>query len=260
MEYTGKEKLLKGKTFISTRPAGRSEVLKKFFRDQGAGLMEMPMINIQKAQLSSNEKEVINRADKFNWIVFTSSNGVSHFFDHLKDTSGSYLLGENVKIAVIGKDTGSELSRFGHAAHYVSSTPTGRAFSEELRKLFRGKNQKVLLPLGNLAGKTIEKELEGISEVFRINVYNTEMPGSINYEAMKCIQDDNYEMIIFTSNSGFSNFCLIAKGKINFNSLRIACIGSTTSEAVSGSGITPLVTAKKMNSQGIAEAIMNYYK
>ncbi|MFO7922397.1 MAG: uroporphyrinogen-III synthase [Bacteroidales bacterium] len=252
--------MIRGKTFISTRPAGRSEELREFFSEQGAELLEMPMIDIRRAELTDNEKEVLRRAGSFDWIVFTSSNGVIHFFGHLKDLTGSYETGRDTKIAVIGRDTGSGLSRFAHEAHYTGKGSTGEAFSAELRELFTGKNPGVLLPAGNLARGTVEEGLKGIAEVFRINVYNTEMPRNINYEVLKFVQDDKYEMIIFTSSSGFNNFCLAAKDRISLDSLRIACIGSVTAETVMQRGIKPLVTAQKMNSSGIAEAIMNYYR
>ncbi len=148
-------------------------------------------------------------------------------------------------IAVIGSETGSELKKFGHVAHYISKGSTGRTFSDELRKLLEKRPHKLLLPTGNLAPDTIEKRLEDVAEVSRINVYNTEMPGIINYEALKRIEEDDYEMVIFTSNSGFNNFYLTAKDKVNINSLRVACIGSITAKAITEAGIKPLVTAKK---------------
>ena len=252
--------MLGGKTFISTRPAGRSEKLQEFFSEQGATLIEMPMIDIRKAQLSLREIELVSHSDQFGWLVFTSTNGVIHFFDHLKDITGSIKLSGKTRIAVIGSETGSELKKFGHVAHFISKGSTGRTFSDELRKLLKKKPHKVLLPTGNLAPDTIEKRLEDVARVSRINVYNTEMPDIINYEALKRIEEDDYEMVIFTSNSGFNNFYLTAKDKINMNSLRVACIGSTTAGAVAETGVKPLVTARKMNSQGIAEAILDYYK
>ncbi len=251
--------MISGKVFISTRPAGRSQNLGKLLKEQGAELMEMPMIEIQKAQLSTYQNDLLTNTNQFDWIVFTSSNGVIHYFDHLKSASGTYNISVNTKIAVIGKDTGSELNSFGHYPSYTSRRSTGEAFSEELTELFKGKNLNVLLPVGNLARRTIENKLKGIAGVVRLNVYNTEMPCNINYKVLNRIQENNYDMIIFTSNSGFKNFCLIAENKINLNSLRIACIGSTTAEAVRQAGVQPLITSKKMNSSGIAEAIIDYY-
>lgn len=239
-------------------------MLKELLSEQGASLIEMPMIDIKKAKISTRDEELLTHIDQYGWIVFTSTNGVVHFFDHLNDVIGSYKLGENTKIAVIGRETGSALHSFGYTPEYESIESTGEGFSMELKELFKMKNHKVLFPAGNLARNTIESNLSGIAEVFRINVYNTEMPEYINYKALNLIEEDNYEMIIFTSNSGLYNFCMIIKDKININininSLRIACIGSTTEKAALRYGINPLVIAKTMSSQGIADAIIEYYR
>jgi len=255
-----KRSLIAGKIFISTRPAGRSAKLRELLGEHGAELIDMPMIDIRNASLSDQEKDILRDPGQFDWIVFTSSNGVIRFFNQLKDITGSYKTGGDTKIAVIGRETGLELKSFGYDADYVSSISTGRAFSQELRQLFRRRNPRVLLPVGNLAGKTLEDGLNGVAEIVRINVYNTVMPEKINKEAMKLIGEDKYGMIIFTSRSGFNNFCRTAADKINLYSLRIACIGSTTAGALAQAGISPLVTAAKMNSQGIADAVIGYYR
>jgi len=259
MKETIKERTIAGKTFISTRPAGRSDLLRKFFNAHGAELLEMPMIEIRKAHLSPKETDIVENSGNFDWIVFTSSNGVVNFFDHLKDIKGSNETGIDTRIAVIGENTGSWLSAYGHTAHYVSSGSTGEAFSEELRRLMAGKKASVLLPVGNLASGIIEERLRGTAEVCRINVYRTEMPSRIDYEILKIIGEDKYEMVIFTSGSGVNNFCRAAAGRIDLHSLRIACIGTTTAGALESKGIKPLVTATEMSSGGIAGAILDYY-
>jgi len=253
-------RLLTGKTFISTRPAGRSAKLQEILGNHGAVLIEMPMIEIRKTQLSINDRAILKNTGQFNWIVFTSSNGVIQFFEQLRSITGSYKISRDTKIAVIGKDTAMGLEKYSREADYISKISTGSAFAEELQEMFSEQNYKILLPLGDLARRTIEERLINTAQVVRINVYSTIMPGCIDYEALKLIQDDNYEMIIFTSMSGFNNFCLLARDRINLSSLRIACIGPTTAEAVADSGIIPLVTGTEMNSRGIAQAIIDYYR
>ena len=253
------ERLMEGETFISTRPAGRSERLRELLGKYGADLIEMPMIDIRSAGLSDYEKEILKNTAQFDWIVFTSSNGVDRYFSQLKTITGSYTAIGKARIAVIGHDTGSALRTFGYDADYICSESTGISFARELKKLFAGKNYRVLLPVGNLAANTIEEQLKDISEVKRINVYNTVMPKKTDENVLELIGGNKYGMIIITSKSGFINLCRAAGNKINPGSLRIACIGSTTAAALEQAGINPVVTATKMNSQGIAETIVDYY-
>jgi uroporphyrinogen-III synthase len=248
--------LLAGKIFISTRPAGKSNELKKLLSSYGAHLLEMPTIEIHPVQLSIQEEALIKNMDQFQWLIFTSANGVSHFFDHLKELTGSYNLPSHTRIAVIGKKTGSKLSNYGHQPHYTNKGSTSIDFSAELKEFIGNNHPKVLLAVGNLARETIEQNLRNIAEVYRINIYNTDMPADIPANSIKMVMEDQYDMIIFTSPSSFHNFCRMAEGKIDMAKLRAASIGSITTEAMTSDGITPLVTADTMNSEGIVSAIV----
>lgn len=252
--------LLEGKTFISTRPAGKSEELKALFHHHGASLIEMPMIEIHMAQLSSAEKELLKNNGQFDWIIFTSSNGISSFFAHLKEINGSYTLSHDTRIAVIGKKTGAELASYGHQPSYINKGTTGEDFAAELVELFGDTKPNVLLPVGNLAREVIESKLESIAKVTRITVYITLMPDITGTDVIEWIATDNYDMILFTSPSGFHNFNQITENKIKTNTLKIACIGNTTAQAVAKQGIKPLVVAYTMDSQGIVDAVLEYYK
>ncbi len=250
---------ISGKLFISTRPEGKSGDLHHFFNHRGARLIEMPTIKIVSANLNEKAIELIRKNDTFDWIVFTSSNGIIHFFKQLKELTGSCKIAGDTKIAVIGKITGDTLNNYSYQPHYTSQISTGSSFAEELKNLFYGKAYRILLPLGNLAGTVIESRLKEVAEVHRTNVYNTEMPDTFNQEALKIIEEKNYEMIIFTSSSGFINFHKIVHEKTDIKSIRAVCIGKITARTMEKYGISPLITAQEMSSQGIAEAILDYY-
>jgi len=252
--------MLKGKVFVSTRPGGRSEKLKELIARRGGTVVEMPMIAIRKTQLSADEKEVFIRLERFDWIVFTSSNSVQHFFARLKEQTGGFRLPAQIRLAVIGTPTASALEAYGCSADYISKDGTGEGFAEELREAFGGKGYNVLFPAGNLARATIADSLRETAGVTRVNVYQTVMPRYIDRDVLKRVIEGRYDMMIFTSESGFDNFCRIVDGKVDLQTLRIACIGRTTAGAVARSGIQPLVVATKMDSEGIAEAIMDYYR
>ena len=251
---------LKGKVFVSTRPAGRSEKLKELIAAQGGTVLEMPMIAIRKTQLSADQKEAFIHLDRFDWIVFTSSNSVQHFFARLGEQTGGFLLPAQIRVAVIGKPTASALEAYGCSADYISKDGTGEGFAEELREAFSGKGYHVLFPAGNLARGIIADSLQETAGVTRVNVYQTLIPRDIDRDVLKRVIEGRYDMIVFTSKSGVDNFCRVVDGKVDLLTLRIACIGRTTAGAVMQSGIQPLVVATKMDSEGIAEAIMDYYR
>jgi uroporphyrinogen-III synthase len=252
------ESALRNKIFISTRPEGKSDDLQQIIESNGGLVYEMPMIEVQAEEISLEGKEKLLPDNKYEWIIFTSANGIKYFFEHLKIHTGNTNIGK-AKIAIIGLRSAKTLLKYGYSTDFINSGNTAKDFAKELKILFGSSRPNVLLPLGNLAGTTIETELTNIANIHRINVYKTVMPKTINYEVLEMIKEDNYAMIIFTSPSAFNNFSLITKDKINIKKIRAACIGPTTSSALIENGIKPLLEAKNMNSSGIANAIVKYY-
>ncbi len=251
---------LDGKIFISTRPVGKSDELESYFTSHGAQLFLMPMIEICPMEISHEEQNRLRELDKFDWVVFTSTNGISCFFNLLMHINGSFAFNGDVKIAVLSKKMASELTAYGHKAELVNSGSTADDLVNDLQLVFGNSSPRVLLPFGNLAREVIESRLSEIANVHRINVYSTEMPKFIDNELVNRVITNLYDLIIFTSPSTFNNFCSVIKNKVELKNLRVASIGSTTTEAVEIMGVSPLVTAKTMNSKGIIEGIEGYYR
>ena len=93
---------LKNKLFISTRPAGRSDEMKRLFEEAGAELLEMPLIKIEPLSVSAAEKKLVKNIGQFDWLILTSANGVHYFFESFNKISDKQKLPGHLKIAVIG--------------------------------------------------------------------------------------------------------------------------------------------------------------
>jgi uroporphyrinogen-III synthase len=107
---------------ISTRPKRQNNELKQLLEKQGYTLLELPMIEIhRRVRLSHSDFKKLENIQQYNWIVFTSPNGIRHFFHHYKNTSGTNSLPENIKTAVVGTTTQKILEE--HGTSPPSSTP-----------------------------------------------------------------------------------------------------------------------------------------
>jgi uroporphyrinogen-III synthase len=251
---------LQNKLFISTRPAGSSDELNRLLLEAGASLLEFPLIEIKAATLSSEEKQLFFQLDQFQWLILTSPNGVRYFFEILQEVTGTQKLPESLQIAVIGEKTGKTLEKYGYNPTFVNPGSTAEDFAEPFARHIATKNlkPKVVLPLGNLARNVIQEHLEKLADCIRINIYRTEMPEYVDKTIAEKIENNHYDMLIFTSPSGIHHFTeLFPKG--NKNSIRLACIGNTTANAARKKGMLPLVVAKNSSSAGIVESILNYY-
>lgn len=252
-------KLLENKVFISTRPAGQSAELESLLAEESATLISMPTIEVRALPLDEFSWLQLRNLDSFNWIVFTSPNGLRFFFDRLFELQNNYGLPEQLKIGVVGKKTAAHLECYGTSAEFINLGNTAEDFAIDfINRVNSG--ERVLFPVGNLARSVIEDKISKKAICTRIVFYETVMPSEINHEALPLILNDQYDMIILTSPSGCDNLLRLVSGKMDVTTLRLVCIGQTTAAEVIRSGLEPIITAGMSNSQGISSAIINYFQ
>jgi len=249
---------LQNKLFISTRPKGQSDELKRLLLDEGAGLLEMPLIEIRTIQPDEKVKSRLKKLDQFQWLIFTSPNGVRSFFSILKDEGIE--ISKSFQIGVIGNKTKKTVETFGFDVAFLNPGNTAEefipAFIQKLKD--NAEKQNVLLILGNLARTFIQDELSKVANCTRMDVYETLSPKDINEELIDLIRQNHYEMLIFTSPSTIQNFM-----KLNTNvpaeKIRCACIGEITANEAKKQGISNFVIAEDASAKGIVQSIIQSY-
>ena len=252
-------KLLENKVFISTRPAGQSAELENLLSEDSATLISMPTIEVRPLPLDELAWQQLKNIDSFNWVVFTSPNGLRYFFARLFELQNHYSLPEHLKIAVVGKKTAASLECYGTSASFINLGNTAEDFSSDFyNRVSQGEH--VLFPIGTLARSVIENHISKKAICTRVLFYETVMPDTINNEAFQLIMNDQYDMIVLTSPSCCNNLLQLVSGKVDPAKLRLVCIGQTTSAEVIRNGIEPLITAGTANSQGIYTAIINHFQ
>ena len=250
---------LQGKVIISTRAVESGDTLPDILKAKGANVFSLPMIEILPALLPSDDKALLEKLENFDWIFFTSKNGVANFFKHLSDLKGSTTLPSTVKLAVIGGKTALELEYYGYSPDFISHDNTSVDLLENFYQAFNPQQLRILLSLGNLADDTLSNRLSKENDIKRINVYQTVKPKQADASILEMILQDQYDLIVFTSPSTFQNFCSFYQAG-NIQSLKTASIGTTTTKAINETGLEPLITAKKSNVEGLSEAIETFFK
>jgi uroporphyrinogen-III synthase len=112
---------LTGKIIISTRPLTEDDLIKSHLVAKGAQVLDLPMIRTECVELSETIKTVFTGLNDYEWIVFTSKNGVICFYDLLSKAGVEANILSTKKIAVMGKATGDEVLKRGGNAHLISS-------------------------------------------------------------------------------------------------------------------------------------------
>jgi hydroxymethylbilane synthase len=254
-----KELPLYGKVFISTRATETGDTLPDLLSAQGATLLSLPMIEIHPSILGNDDLEKIRALRAYDWLFFTSRNGVAHFFKQLIDLTGSSELPLTLKVAVVGTKTASELEYYGYSPAFTGKEHGSAELAAEFLRTNQPKHQKILLSLGNLADDTLKNILGSEHAVDRVDVYDTIQPKSANPKVISQIVDGSYDLILFTSPSTFRHFSSFVETSL-LGSLKIGSIGSTTSKAIREAGYEPLMTAKMSNTEGLTAAILQYYQ
>jgi uroporphyrinogen-III synthase len=250
--------LLENKIFISTRPSGQSAELETLLAEESATLISMPTIEIKPLPLSEKDLDQLKNLENFNWVVFTSPNGLRFFFNALFSIQNHYGLPANLKIAVVGKKTAAHLECYGTSASFINLGNTAEDFVNDFFHRVNAGDQ-VLFPVGNLARNVIEDRISVKATCTRILFYETLAPETVDNNALQLIIDNLYDMIVLASPSAFTNLYDLIAQKVNPERLRLVCIGQTTASEVIRNGVEPLITAGTANSQGIFTSILNHF-
>jgi len=249
---------LENKIIISTRPLSADDSIKRNLIEKGATVLDFPMIEICPLELSDKIIELLQQTETFQWIVFTSKNGVNCFFKLLGKLSADKNIPSQVKIAVVGKKTSEEVIKNKYIPYLVS---TGNTSADLLNDLVSkvAPTDRILLVLGELADDTLEQGLNNVASPTRLNVYKTLYPGVHSKEPVESISNNAYDMIIFTSPSGFEQFKKIMPDKILMPDFRSACIGRTTEKAMVSSNCRPLLVSRRSEGETFVNELELYF-
>lgn len=248
---------MKNKIIISTRPVSQVDKLQSNLQELGVVYYSFPMIEIEKRELNEVDIELIKNSSEYDWIVFTSKNGVDYFFEAVKSFAPK-LMFKKVKFAVIGKATSRILQNYGYSTSYINTGNTSKRLAADLRNLVK-KNEKILFPLGDLASDDLIDAANIFATANRIDVYKTVLPSEIDQNIRNMIIENKYDLILVTSPSGINNLIEIIP-EIEPAELKIACIGETTKSAAEEKNVKAKITASKSDADGLTISISEYFK
>ena len=244
-------KILFGKKILVTRARAQASKLSRALKDLGAEVIECPTIKIAKPSDNyAAADSAIKNLRGFDWIVFTSANGVEKFFERLK-VHGLDARALN-KVAAIGSATAEKLLSFGIIADVVPKNFVAESLADSLKEFVADK--KILLARAEVARDVLPDTLKNFgAEVTIAPFYKTlpEVPAQINF--------DSIDLITFTSSSTVKNF-VAAYGVKVLKKISSAAIGPITAQTLEDFGVTPAVVAEEFTIDGLVEAIKKFYE
>jgi uroporphyrinogen III methyltransferase/synthase len=253
-------KPLSGKGVVITRPEEQSGDLTALLRETGARVIIFPTIQIVPPDRFDDLDQAIDAITIYDWIIFTSANGVKFFFKRFRELKKDIRDMKGPGICAIGPATASSIENMGLRVDIVPD----EYISEGVVKAFEGRNlqgKKVLLPRAEIARDIIPDGLSKLgATVDVITAYRTVNSGRKKDELYYWIKQNKVDVITFTSPSTVTNFIdIIGNNERLPENIKIACIGPVTSAAAQEAGLNVDIMQGPYIISGLVKAIIKSF-
>lgn len=252
------ERPLFGKVIGVTRPEEQADDAIALAYQLGAQPIVLPTIEIAPPDDWSAVDAVLARLAEFDWIVFTSVNGVNGLLGRLWETGGDVRRLGGAKLAAIGPSTASALTKFGLRADIVPAEYRAEALAEALRPHVGG--QRILWARASRGRDVLPTELSNSgAAVEQAVVYQNRDVATFPEAELRRLEQGELDWIGLSSPSIARNLSRLltpaARRQIGART-RLASISPVTTAAAKDVGLPIAAEATEYTWPGIFAAIV----
>ncbi|MBN1850436.1 MAG: uroporphyrinogen-III C-methyltransferase [Deltaproteobacteria bacterium] len=258
------QKPLFGKRIIITRAREQASEFLAQLTELGAECIEFPTIEIIPPSQWEDMDRAIRSLDRYQWLLFTSVNGVQYFFKRLEDLGKDVRGLKNMKVGAIGPKTAEAVYAKGIKPDLVPDEYRAEAVVDAFKKQ-GAENLNILIPRAAEAREILPEELKKMgARVDVVEAYRTVMPDKGADKVKAMLQDGEIHMITFTSSSTVTNFVSMFESdkdqlKHWMEKSAVACIGPITAQTAEKNGLKVSVMPKDYTVEALTDAILQYY-
>jgi uroporphyrinogen III methyltransferase/synthase len=250
-----------GKRILVTRSRQQASALSKLLAERGAQPVELPAISIESIKDNQPLKLAISNLAHYQWVIFTSVNGVSAFFESFGELNlDSRALG-GTKIGAIGPATAGALECHGIKADFQPEVFTSECIIKGLGKL-KISGQNILLPRADIADDVLVKDLIQLgARPEEVIAYRTSPAVEAISKAKEMLSSGKIDVITFASSSTVSSLIsALGSKKAALKKIKVASIGPKTSETAVKAGLKVDIEASQQTLPGLVSAIEDYFR
>jgi len=252
-------KPLFGKGVVITRPERQADDLAKLLAAQGANAIAFPTIAIEPPADWSELDRAFDQLEHYNWLIFTSANGVHFFFERLRHKGRDVRDLKGIKICCIGPATARQLEDRGIN---VDTVPD-EFIAEGILKSFAAMDlsgKKILIPRAAKAREILPEGLKKQgADVTVATTYRTVNSGRKKEELITWINAGDVDVITFTSSSTVTNFVEIMGADYMLPpDIKIACIGPVTAATAKKAGFPIDISQEEYTMEGLVQSLINH--
>jgi uroporphyrinogen III methyltransferase/synthase len=242
----------------------------------GAEILEFPTIEIIPPASYAELDSSIERITSYDWIVFTSRNGVKYFFRRFFERDKDIRELKGIRICTVGTKTAQEVKNYGMKVDLIPGDFRAEGLIESFVKLGQGhstasgqkiknsgllKGMRFLLPRAEKAREIFpEKVRELGGEIDVPVVYRTVKPESRGKRLRRFLREGRISMATFTSGATFDNFREIMGEDADeyLQGIPIAAIGPVTAKSIEKAGLRVDIMPKEATIEAMVEEIIQW--
>lgn len=253
-----------GKRILVTRPLAQAAAFVDRLADLGADPIEAPMIRIAPPEDEGPLEAACAAAGSFDWIVFTSANGVDAFMEHLLTGPRDVRALGTSRLCAVGPATSARLRRHGLEVDLMPAEHRAEAVAAALRRNHDVAGARILLPRADIARAALPDELRRAgAEVIDVAAYRTvPVTDAEGIDVSRMLRERRIDVVTFTSASTVRNFVARLGPEPAADLLAdlvVASIGPVTADAARRFGIATAIMPSTYTVPALAEAIAEHF-
>src|SRR5262245_32774267 len=241
-----------GQTILVTRPLHQADDLAQPLAELGANVLLQPAIEIKALQDSTTCDRALELLDRFDWLVFSSSNGVRYFLDRLPAIRRDMRALGKIRIAAIGPGTADELGKFHLRADIIPDEFRAESLARSLVGGAAGK--RFLLVRASRGRELLAEELTkagaSVEQVVAYDSIDVELPDA---EIAKKMAAGEIHWTTVTSSAIARSLARLFGAALN--KTRLVSISPITSGTLRELGLEPAVEAQEYTMAGVVAAV-----
>ena len=249
-----------GQRIVVTRTRTQASQLSRRLIENGADVLEIPTIKIGPPTDRQRFVEAIAALGEYDWLVFTSPNGVTAFFDYFFRAFNDIRMLGNLRLAAVGPATAAKIAEFHLAVDVVPNKYVASEVAGAIQAHEGVENLKMLIARAEVANPELPQALTELGAIVDdVPVYKTIIEDQDFNGAAARFEDEGADWITFTSSSTVEHFHqrfdLIALTE-RLPDLKFASIGPETSKALRALGHEPSIEASEHTIDGLVNALL----
>jgi uroporphyrinogen III methyltransferase/synthase len=259
---------LAGRTIVITRALAQADDFAAELQGYGAEVVLCPTIEIGEPINYERLDEAIDHLYGYDWLVFTSVNGVDYFFQRLKARERNISDIDELKVCAIGEATAERLHDLHVHVDVIPEEFKAEGVFEALKGFVGGadglKNLNVLIPRASVARDYLPRALEESgARVDVVPAYRTSLPANLDRGRVAAMLSGGTDCIAFTSSSTVRNLAQLFDTQDLRQALAgivIACIGDVTAKTAAEYGLKVNIQPDEFTIPALARSIADYFE